>query len=152
VEDNVKVFLDRLIMATEDDEEPRGEEEEEEPSSTTETDYPPPQAQFKKRTIKRRITRRRSEETPYLVEVEEDSVERRPTLSNRKRKYDRGVPFHMETHIKSSSDGTEPTSRFIPHQETEEDRWKLKSGGGLILQFTPTQQEGSDSSREPKER
>ena len=136
-------------MAT-NDEEPR----EEVSSSTTETDLPLPQeqpshTQFKKRAIKGRPTRRRSEDTSYL-EVEE-SVERQSSMfSNRKRKYDRGVPFHMQTHIKSSNE-TEKVSRFVPHQETEEDRWKLKSGGGLILQFTTTQQE-SDSSREPKER
>src|SRR5262249_19810276 len=55
------------------------------------------------------------------------------------RKKEKGIPVHISKNEPMTT-RAEEASKFIIHQETEEDRWKLKSGGGLIFrQFTTTQ-------------
>jgi hypothetical protein len=93
---------------------------------------------FKKRALKGRPRQKND----ITSESEEPTT---VTPLQKMRRQEKGISVHVHSSAATSNDA-DASSRFVPHQEAEEDRWKLKSGGGLILlQFTTTRDDEAPS-------
>jgi hypothetical protein len=119
---------------------------------------------FRKRAGRKRALRRRSDDWTRTAEdrgpdddddgdardQEEAGATKRTTLMVKER-HRHSIPklrppmsLHVDSRTEERLKDT-TTGRFVAHRETDEDRWKLRSGGGLILQFTATTATGGSS-------